>query len=159
MIERMFEPEWDPAEWDPIPAAELTSIGAWDLPDVAGGPVAVPAGLDELIHEAQLRPVGLGTLPLLVSTPFELLSEEGRSLALRRLSEYAGYLDGLKAELTAVIAGPVRTSLCASREDFAAHEVAVRRKPACTPRTVRSPSLVTSPACCGRPARRCAPGS
>jgi hypothetical protein len=34
----------------------------------------------------------------------------------------------LKAQLTAVIAGPVRTSLCESRDDFAANEVAVATK-------------------------------
>jgi hypothetical protein len=65
---------------------------------------------------------------LLTATPFELLSEEGRSLSLRRMTEYAAYVEGLKAELTALIAGPVPASLHEARDDFSAHEIAVATK-------------------------------
>src|SRR5271167_3137293 len=100
MIERMFE-GIDPAEWEPIPASVLEAVGGWDIPDEPGAPIAVPAGLDELIHEAQLRPLGTETLPLLLATPPELLSDQGRSLGLQVLTRLSRTVDALRSEFTA----------------------------------------------------------
>lgn len=123
-IERMFE-GIDPAEWEPIPANVLGEIGGWDIPDVAGEPVAVPAGLDDLIHEAQLRPLGVETLPLLLATPPELLSDQGRSLGLQVLTRLSRTIDAVRTEFTAAIAGPPPVTARERLDDFAAHEVAV----------------------------------
>jgi Domain of unknown function (DUF222) len=118
----MFEPI---EEWEPIPASELASIGAWDIPDVPGGEVATPAGLDDLIHEAQLTPLGAGTLPLLLATPPELLSDQGRSLGLHVLTKLSRTVDALRAEFTAAIAGPRPASRREAQDDFSPQEVAV----------------------------------
>jgi hypothetical protein len=118
----MFEPI---EEWDPLRAAELASIGAWDIPDVPGGEVATPAGLDDLVHEAQLTPLGAGTLPLLLATPPELLSDQGRSLGLHMLTKLSRTVDALRAEFTAAIAGPRPASRREAQDDFSPQEVAV----------------------------------
>src|SRR5277367_3715049 len=101
-----WEPVIDPGEWEPIPACEWASIGPWDFPDEAGGVVPVPAGLDELIHEAQLAPLGPNTFSLLVATPPELLSPEGRVLGLSVLNGLSRSIEALRVEFTAAIAGP-----------------------------------------------------
>jgi hypothetical protein len=125
IIERMFDPERDPEEWEPIPASELASIGGWEIPDVPGQESPIPAGLDDLVHEAQLAPLGPGTLSLLLATPPELLSEEGRSLGLRVLTGLSRSVEALAVEFTAAIAGPTPATLRDRQDDFASNEVAV----------------------------------
>jgi hypothetical protein len=121
----LVEPGIDPAQWEPIPASVLAAIGGWDIPDLPGQPVPIPAGLDELVHEAQDRPVGVDTLGLLMATPPELLSDQARSVGLQVLTRLSRAVDALRAEFTAAIAGPRPTTPRERSDDFAAHEVAV----------------------------------
>jgi hypothetical protein len=92
---------------------------------VPGEAVATPAGLDELIHEAQLTPLGAGTLPLLLATPPELLSDQGRCLGLNMLTKLSRTVDALRAEFTAAIAGPRPANRRDAQDDFSPQEVAV----------------------------------
>jgi hypothetical protein len=118
----MFESGIDPSEWEPIPADELAAVGPWDFADAAGEPIPVPAGFDDWVHESQAQPVGDHTLALLNATPYELLSDEGRSLTLSQLDAVSTYVEALKVRLLARMAGPRPESPC---DDFSAHEVAV----------------------------------
>jgi hypothetical protein len=126
----MFECEWavDPEEWEPIPAGELSSLGDWDFPLAAGESPSVPAGLDELVHQAQLEPLGANTLALIAATPPQLLSDEARSLGLQTLTMLAGHIEAVRAEFTVAIAGPKPKGLSERLEDYSAHEIAMATK-------------------------------
>jgi Domain of unknown function (DUF222) len=113
----------DPDVWEPIPAAELASIGAWCFPEDPD--LGIPAGFDDWILQSQLHPVDDHTLAVLNATPHEQLSREGLSLKLVQLCAVATYVDLLRADVTAVIAGPRPTTARERLDDFAAHEVAV----------------------------------
>jgi hypothetical protein len=80
---------------------------------------------DELVWQAVGRELGVDTLSLVCATPFTDLSDQGRSLALRRLDELSAHLEAIKAELTVTIAGPTPRSPRARDDDFSPHEVSV----------------------------------
>jgi hypothetical protein len=123
----MFElmTEGPPADWEPIPDAVLDELGPWPEDDQPAGMVPFSDGADDLIWHALSRDLGDTTLALLTATRFDALSDQGRSLALRRLDELSTHIEAVKAELTAVIAGPAPTSTSARQDDFSPHEVGV----------------------------------
>jgi hypothetical protein len=126
----VFESAWvpEPSEWEPIPAGELASLGDWDFPLATGESASVPAGLDELVHQAQLGPLGVNTLALITATPPELLSDEARSLGLQTLTMLASHVEAVRAEFTVAISGPKPKALSDRLEDYSAHEIAVATK-------------------------------
>jgi Domain of unknown function (DUF222) len=144
IIERMFEEigltDWDPAdagfddwvlvadadEWIPEPPSAHEPLREdWEFPLAAGEDPAIPAANDELVHEAELLPLGPSTLPLILSTPYDVLSPEAQSLALRRLTEFSAYVEALRTELTSAIAGPEPTTARERQDDYASQEIAV----------------------------------
>ena len=126
-IERMFDllSEGPPEDWEPIPASVFAEIGPWGEEDLPAGLVPLSTGPDDLVWQALSRSLGADTLPLLTATPYEALTDQGRSLALRRLDELSAHLEAVKAELTGLIAGPKPATAQALRDEFSAHEVSV----------------------------------
>lgn len=92
----------------------------WCSPDYTG-----PSEIDDQVTLAHFTPLGHATLPLLTAVPFRLLTDASRSLALQRLAQYQCYVEALRAELVATIAGPEPATVQARREDYAPCEVAV----------------------------------
>ena len=82
-------------------------------------------GPDDLVWQALSRSLGADTLPLLTATPYEALTDQGRSLALRRLDELGAHLEAVKTRLTAVIAGPAPETPELRQDDFSSQEVGV----------------------------------
>ena len=118
--------EGPPEDWEPIPASVFAEIGPWgDEEDLPAGLVPVSSGPDDLVWQALSRSLGADTLPLLTATPYEALTDQGRSLALRRLDELSAHLEAVKAELTGLIAGPKPATAQPLRDEFSAHEVSV----------------------------------
>jgi hypothetical protein len=119
----MFEAGIDPVEWEPIPAAELASVGGWELTEDSDEELG---RFDRWVEREVAEPVSSHTLAVLADVPAGLLSPAGRSLALRELEKLSRHVDALKAEVTAVIAGPRPVVNAHGRlDDFAAHEVSV----------------------------------
>jgi hypothetical protein len=126
IIERMFD--WFggmPEGWEPIPDdvwASLPPLVADGLPP--GMSAAYADSCDRLVDRAVELGPGSAALGLLTAVPPEALSEQARSRALVELTAMTGYVESVRHELTAVIAGPAPTG--GSRDEhFAAHEVAV----------------------------------
>jgi hypothetical protein len=118
----MFESGID---WSPLPAAPLTAEEIADAEFVDYDPDRFPPEIEVLIEEAGSIDFGLGTLPRLLTVPFAELSDAGRIRALEVMSRYSHYIDGLKAELTGLIAGPSPATPELGREDYSAHEISV----------------------------------
>jgi hypothetical protein len=114
-----------PVEWEPIPDAVFDEIGQWPDDDLPAGLVPFSTGSDDLVWQALSCALGASTLSLLAATPFDALSDQARSLALRRVDELSAHVEALKAELTAAIAGPAPASARERRDDFSPHEVSV----------------------------------
>ena len=129
----MFEVVGGPAadldafDWEPIPDAVWASLP----PAPADGlPEGVSAeyvdSCDRLVDRAIAAGPGPAALAWLTAVPAEVLSEAARSLALRELTAMTSYVESVRTELTAVIAGPApNTADQRCEEPFAAHEVAV----------------------------------
>jgi hypothetical protein len=113
----------DPDEWEPIPASELASVGGWEFSEVTGDE---PGRFDRWVSQVVAESVSSHTLAVLADVPPGSLSAESRSQALRQLEKLSRHIDALKAEVTAVIAGPKPVINAQGRiDDFAANEVAV----------------------------------
>ena len=129
LVPREEPDEWvdavDPEEWEPIPDEVLAEVGVTGPAGTPEDPWSDPAGHDDWVLQSQLQPVDDHTLSWLNATPVDLLSVEGRSVKLRQLEVFSRYVDAQRAELVAVIAGPVPVSPQARLDDYAAHEVAV----------------------------------
>jgi hypothetical protein len=114
-----------PEDWEPIPDAVRAELEPPDIVDPPVGMTPAIADPDDLVWQAFGRSLGVQTLPLVSAIGFDALSEQGRSVALRRVEELLAHLSAVKAELTAVIAGPSPTNPDLRHEDFSAHEVSV----------------------------------
>jgi hypothetical protein len=129
IFEHMFDMFGDgsPEGWEPIPDEVLDELGGWDDAEQPG---LVPcfAGPNALVELAAERSLGVDTLPLIASQPFTSLGPRGHSLALRMLTELTAHIEALRAEVTAVIAGPKRPSRKERVDDFSPHEIAVASK-------------------------------
>jgi hypothetical protein len=111
-----------PDDWEPIPTevwVESMLIRAGDFE-----PFEQPQ-VDDRVWLAGQCPLGGNTITLLTAVPFDQLSPGARSHALQRLSELSGYLEALKVDLTAVIAGPAPVSKKARLDDFSPEEIAI----------------------------------
>ena len=106
-----------PEGWEPIPDEVWAQLPP---PDDDGDAV------DRVVDRAVAAGPGPASLAWLSAVPAEVLGETARSLALRELTAMTGHVESVRAELTAVIAGPAPSSLNDRHEEhFAAHEVAV----------------------------------
>jgi hypothetical protein len=122
----MFEVFGDgpPEDWEPIPDEVLDELGPYE--DAAPDTMRPwSTGPDTLVEEALRRPLGPDTLTLLEATPPSVLTEAGRSFALRRLEELSSRIEAIKAEVTAVIAGPSAPTSTSRADDFSPHEIGV----------------------------------
>jgi hypothetical protein len=122
----MFEVFGDgpPEGWEPIPDEVFDELGPCDEP-LPDGLRPWSIGPDTLIDEALRRPLGPDTLALLEATPPSVLTEAGCSFALRRLEELSTRIEAIKANVTAVIAGPTPPTSSSRTDDFSPHEIGV----------------------------------
>jgi hypothetical protein len=114
-----------PVEWEPIPDGVLDELGPWPDDDLPAGLAPFSSGSDDLVWQALSVALGASTLSLLTATPFDAVSDQGRSLALRRIDELSAHLEAIKSELTSAITGPAPASARDRRDDFSPHEVSV----------------------------------
>lgn len=116
-----YDPATEPDSWDELGSPPVDAwVGvegffeSWEQPEIG-----------DAVWLAQQKPLGPDTIPLLTAVPFAELTSTARSNALKRLTEYSAYLESLKADLTAAIAGPEPDSERARRDDFSPEEIAV----------------------------------
>jgi hypothetical protein len=116
-----------PEGWEPIPDevfAELGPLPADGLPE--GLTAEYVDSLDRLVDEAAAQgpgPVGFG---LLTVVDPQTLSGAARCQALAQLTGIAANLEAVRADYTAVVAGPAPKSLDRRKADsYVAHEVAI----------------------------------
>jgi Domain of unknown function (DUF222) len=123
----MFEYVGDvPADWEPIPDAELASLPPLpddDLPPGVTGEYV--DSCDRLIDRAvAMGPCGTA-LTLLTSVPAAMLSEQAQAAALAQLTGLQAHVAAAANEFTASLAGPAAESVTEKNDNFASHDVGV----------------------------------